>query len=655
MTHSAIVTYGSETGNAEEIAAQLSQLTRRLRIWTTIKPLNALKPQELESATVVLIVISTTGQGDLPRNAQALFKQLRSKRLPADFLKNVTFASFGLGDSSYTQFNYAHRKLKNRLEQLGAQRLIDAGEGDEQHPEGVDATFIPWVETLRKKLLELCPPSAGQEPVPEDVFIKPRWFLQLKDEEPSSSDNQESATLTLDDYGRLDHAHVSQEPDHEPAEIVSNQRVTPDDHWQDVRQLEIKVARQIERKDPAGNVLEKSRVDYNPGDIAEIYPKNFPSDVEEFISLQGYKDICHKPLDLKYDYEQFDCEPLREHPLESAPFHPTIFGLLVNHLDLMSVPRRSFFALIAHFASDSTQKERLLEFACPTDPEVLQDYFDYTTRPRRSILEVLQEFTSVKIPYQYLLGIIPPIKPRQFSIASADSTKLDAESKVATVTLLIAIVKYRTVIKRIRHGVCSRYLSDLQPGQLLRMQILKGAMRVTDDDLRAPSILIGPGTGIAPLRSIIQGKELLHAASQPPAQQNGTHEQDGDDTAAAARLLDSTLLVFGARSARADFYFQDEWADKVEAEGLHLATAFSRDQRQKIYVQDRVREQGKLILELLKMGGRVYLCGASGKMPEAVRAAIVDVLVGEGGMERERAEEVLKGWVRGGRVQQETW
>ncbi|GME40892.1 nadph-dependent fmn fad containing oxidoreductase [Neofusicoccum parvum] len=512
MAHSAVVAYGSETGNAEELAVQLSQLTRRLRIWTTIKPLNALTPHQLSSASVVLVVISTTGQGDLPRNAQLFFKKLRSKKLASNCLEKCVFTSFGLGDSSYPQFNWAHRKLGNRIEQLGAQRLIEAGEGDEQHPEG-------------------------------------------------------------------------------------------------------------------------------PGDILEIYPKNFPEDVQDFIDLQGYTSIAHTPLDLQYDWEQFDSNPPREHPLGRAPFHGTLFGLLTNHLDIMAVPRRSFFALIYHFASDPDQKERLLEFARPEDPEFLEDYFDYATRPRRSILEVLQEFTSVKIPYQHLLGILPPIKPRQFSIASADLTKHDPTSPDCAVTLLVAIVKYRTVIKRIRWGVCSRYLSALTTTQKLRVSLIAGAMRLSDADLQAPSILIGPGTGVAPLRSVIQGKELLRQRADTP--------QPPD--------LADTFLLFGNRNAAADFFFADEMRARARGQGMRLATAFSRDQREKVYIQDRVREHGKAVWELLREGARIYLCGSSGKMPEAVRRALEAVIAAEGGMGVEEAEETLRGMIKAGRFRQETW
>lgn len=85
---------------------------------------------------MVLIAISTTGQGELPLNSQIFWRSLRSARLRPGCLQQLRFASFGLGDTSYPKFNWAHRKLYNRLVQLGAQPICDRGEADEQHPDG---------------------------------------------------------------------------------------------------------------------------------------------------------------------------------------------------------------------------------------------------------------------------------------------------------------------------------------------------------------------------------------------------------------------------------------------------------------------------------------------------------------------------------------
>jgi sulfite reductase alpha subunit-like flavoprotein len=91
---------------------------------------------------VVLIAISTTGQGDLPPNSQKFWKAIRSARLRPGCLQQMRFTSFGLGDTSYPKYNWAHRKLYNRLVQLGAQPICDRGESDEQHPEGYVNEFV---------------------------------------------------------------------------------------------------------------------------------------------------------------------------------------------------------------------------------------------------------------------------------------------------------------------------------------------------------------------------------------------------------------------------------------------------------------------------------------------------------------------------------
>lgn len=94
-----------------------------------------------------MIAISTTGQGELPPNSQKFWKAIRSTRLRPGCLQQMRFASFGLGDTSYPKYNWAHRKLYNRLVALGAQPICDRGESDEQHPEGyvniIDAPFHP--------------------------------------------------------------------------------------------------------------------------------------------------------------------------------------------------------------------------------------------------------------------------------------------------------------------------------------------------------------------------------------------------------------------------------------------------------------------------------------------------------------------------------
>jgi sulfite reductase alpha subunit-like flavoprotein len=196
-----------------------------------------------------------------------------------------------------------------------------------------------------------------------------------------------------------------------------------------------------------------------------------------------------------------------------------------------------------------------LEF---TDPQYIDELYDYTTRPRRSILEVLQEFETVKVPWQRVVDLIPGMRGRQFSIASADKGVIGGGGR--EVELLIAIVKYKTVIKRIREGVCTRYIASLTPGTEITVTIQKGGLGVTSKDVERPVVMVGPGTGIAPMRSLIHQRRMWR-------EELGIKEVEKD------------LLFFGCRNEGADYFFRDEWKDLMESgEPLEVWAAFSRDQ-----------------------------------------------------------------------------
>ena len=213
--------------------------------------------------------------------------------------------------------------------------------------------------------------------------------------------------------------------------------------------------------------------------------------------------------------------PSEVHPFPKEPL--SLRQLLTEYLDINAIPRRSFFAKISHFTDDEMQKERALDF---TDPQYLDEYFDYATRPRRSILEVLQEFNTLNVPWEEAINVFPLLRPRQFSIASGG----DLKSNGHAFELLVAIVKYRTVIKRIREGVCTKYLARLPVGSVFNVTLQKeGRLHSGSDTIQRPHLLIGAGTGIAPLRSIVHEKRSgLHAMAQ-------------------------STLIFGCRSAASDY------------------------------------------------------------------------------------------------------
>ncbi|KAJ5177018.1 NADPH-dependent diflavin oxidoreductase 1 [Penicillium canariense] len=636
-TRSALILYGTETGNAQEVAEELGALTERLRFATHVSELNQSQPDALSSYTLIIFVVSTTGQGDLPANARTFWKSLLRKKLPPTYLNGVNFATFGLGDSSYPKFNWAARKLYKRLLQLGANDIYPTGEADQQHPEGfrcrrLEGTFIPWMTDFRKHLMDRHPLAPGQHPIPDDVQLPPKWILQHDGEsQPLVSEHETRASnpTDADEYPGLTHLDhdLRSLPDTLTATLVENRRVTPRNHWQDVRRI---------------TIIVPESVSYVPGDMIAITPKTSPQDVQTLINLMGWSEQADKPIALVPTGDILAPSPIPG--LESYP-NLTLRSLLIDYLDVKAIPRRSFFSTIAHYTDDTMHKERLLEF---TNPEYLDELWDYTTRPRRSILEVLHEFDSVKIPWQHAVSVLPVIRARQFSIASGGERKRTADG-ATQFELLIAIVKYQTVIKRIREGVCTKYLSILRPGSTLRVQLQPGGLNSSVPQLTASTVLIGPGTGIAPLRSMLWEKAALVQAFR---------EQNPD----VEPPIGPTVLLYGGRNRTADFFFEEEWEHLRKLIPLQVLTAFSRDQQQKVYVQDTIRQNLKLFFRLLHdMQGSVYICGSSGRMPQAVREALIEAFA-QGGAPttgrpytRAQAEEYLIGMEKSGRYKQETW
>ncbi|KEF61857.1 uncharacterized protein A1O9_03428 [Exophiala aquamarina CBS 119918] len=627
----ALILYGTETGTSQDLAEEVSRCLDRLHFHTDVAGLDDVSFGHLGLYVLTVFVVATTGQGDFPDNARKFWTSLLRKKLSSTTLVGTEYAVVGLGDSSYPKFNWAARKLDKRLRQLGATPIIESCEADEQGDESTDGAFLAWLPLFRNTVLDKFPLPPGQAPIANDILLPSKWRLSR-----STSTSREEFRI----------AQNSSKPistDKFTAALEVNDRVTPPDHWQDVRFMTLTTA---------------EKADYMPGDALSIFPRNLPGDVTSLIERMNW----HKVADVPIHFVSSSPSSNRNSTLLSATSiltreDLTLRILLTEHLDINAIPRRSFFGAIANYTSDDMHKERLLEF---TDPQYLDEYYDYATRPRRSIIEILQEFDTVQLPWEEAANIFPALRPRQFSIASGGALKQTASGHTKF-ELLIAIVKYRTVIKRIREGVCTRYLAQLPVGTKLEVALKKeGRFAKAEGLLDKSHILIGAGTGIAPLRALIHEK-VSHG-----------------------HISGYTTLMFGCRNETADYFFRDEWTSIMDQEGprddrssaqsgMEVITAFSRDQKSKVYVQDRIRERADLIWRFLcERAATVIVCGASGQMPKAVRQALVDALASQGAVRakdlddgkggggesiqsQEDAEKYLARLEKEGRYKQETW
>lgn len=169
---------------------------------------------------LVIFVVSTTGQGDEPDNMKKFWRFLLRKSLPNDSLKSVQFAVLGLGDSSYTKFNFVAKKLFRRLVQLGGRPLIELGLADDQHDLGADAVVDPWLQQLWKSLEITYPLPAHLKILDHKQLCPPRWKVSTG--EPEGQYNSLNRQIPSN--------YTQENPC--PVNLLKNTRITSINHFQ---------------------------------------------------------------------------------------------------------------------------------------------------------------------------------------------------------------------------------------------------------------------------------------------------------------------------------------------------------------------------------------------------------------------------------------
>jgi len=452
--------------------------------------------------------------------------------------------------------------------------------------------------------------------------------------------------------------------------IVKNERLTGQASDKEVRHFELD--------------LEGSNICYRPGDIVAIQPRNSEEQVQAMAELCNLDLDARVRLSPKARAHGSEAHEAHEAPAQQADADAvaepvcgwgtvSVGEVLARHLDFMATPRRRFFQLLPFFCSDPVQRERLEELASK-DGRV--DLYDYCHKVGRSTLEVLRDFPAARPPLEYLMELIPALRPRLFSISSGPSCA------PGRLSITVAIVDYKSKTLMHRHGVCTSFLKaqgrpleEMALGQdqagRVPIWLKAGALRLPKrrpaaehstpapstggapalpadaDELGIPLILVGPGTGIAPLRAFLQERSYMRRSLAQHLPQAG---------ALTAPPPVQDLLFFGCRRSACDWLYRDEFEALVSDKQLaHLGVAFSRDLPHKVYVQDKIREASVLVYEALEAGGVIMVSGSSEKMPQDVREAFIDVVEKESQRGRQHAEDYIKHLESQRRYLQDTW
>ena len=158
------VVFGSQTGNSEAIAKRISKDLKTLKIENEIESLNKflLKFEKYEKSRnyILIIVCSTTGNGDIPENSEKFFRYIKKKTHPSDLLSNVTYAVLGLGDSNYTKYQYIPKQIDDIFTKMGAKKFYKRGEADEAV--GLENVVEPWIINLFPILEKLITDTSNQ-------------------------------------------------------------------------------------------------------------------------------------------------------------------------------------------------------------------------------------------------------------------------------------------------------------------------------------------------------------------------------------------------------------------------------------------------------------------------------------------------------------
>jgi sulfite reductase (NADPH) flavoprotein alpha-component len=219
---------------------------------------------------------------------------------------------------------------------------------------------------------------------------------------------------------------------------------------------------------------------------------------------------------------------------------------------------------------------------------------------------------EIKLNAQEFIDALRKITPRLYSIASSQS---EVEEEVH---LTVGLVQYETEDAN-RQGGASGFLANgIEEGGEVKVFIEHNDNFRLPANNETPVIMIGPGTGVAPFRAFMQERESTEAA--------------GDN-----------WLFFGDQTFTQDFLYQVEWQGYLKSGLLtKIDLAFSRDQAEKIYVQDRLLENAAEIFAWLERGSHIYVCGDMSRMAKDVEAALLTIIATQGKLSQEQASAYLK-------------
>ena len=522
---SVVVLWASQTGNAEGCAELCAAELATHGLTPRLVDMDTCELAELASARDVLIITSTFGDGGPPDNGADFWSRLSAADAPA--MKDVRYALFAMGDSSYDDFCGHGRAIDTRMSALGATPLLPRVDSEPDFEE----PFRDWLDRAVKALdsqeaMKISPPRGP---------MTPRGSTTI-----TSSFTRSAPVL---------------------ARLSRNTPLTLNGSSKEVRQF--------------GFDISEYNVTYDAGDALGVYPANRPGVVQDWLTVTG--------LDANSELSIDDREVRLEDALRSR------FDICRVSTDLLQ------------FIAERNHDPRLAKLLRRDNRNEL-DKFLWA----KQAVDVLREF-PVAADLSEWRSVLKTMQPRMYSISSSPLVSPHE------VQLTVSVVRFEADSGDARGGVCSTFLADGAVDRSVAVFLQRAPHFRPPADPTTPMIMVGPGTGIAPFRGFLQERRELGCSGK-------------------------NWLFFGEQREATNFYYRDELDGMVEDGFLNrLDLAFSRDQRERVYVQDRMIEHGAELWRWLDAGAHFYVCGDAARMAKDVDETLLKIAQIHGNLGPEEA------------------
>ncbi|KAI8970136.1 hypothetical protein BDF20DRAFT_106420 [Mycotypha africana] len=640
--------YGSQTGTAEDYASRLAkECSQKYGVSAMTADIELYDLSYLDTVPedcLVFFVMATYGEGEPTDNAvdfwdmlaedQPLFSAAADEAEENEKpLKNLRYIAFGLGNKTYEHYNEVIRSIDRRLLALGANRVGERGEGDDDG--SLEEDFLAWQEEMWPAFCEAL--GVDENNAPSGPRQATYTVEELTDFDKAKLYLGELAEW-IEEGGRV--VYDAKRPYNAP--VTSKELFQGGDRH--CLHLEIDIS--------------NTNLTYQTGDHVALWPTNNEVEVERLAKALGLMD----KLDTAVRVQAADAAASKKSPF---PIPTTYRAIFRHYVDICSAVSRQTLMSLTEYAPSEKSKELLRQLA--SDKEEYRKRVADVTRNLGEVLEMLAAAESMElegsfsaIPFDLIVESIPRLQPRYYSISSSSKES----PKTIAVTAVTLQYTPETSHPRTVYGVNTNYLwklheaiHGLEPHPDVPLYSLGGPRDALYDaenkvakipvhvrrsqfklprNPTVPVIMVGPGTGVAPFRGFVRERALQKKAGQP---------------------VGPTILYFGCRNSAEDFLYANEWPELFDTLGepSRIITAFSRETDKKIYVQHRLMEFGEEMWSLIEKGAYVYVCGDAKHMARDVNQTFVQFAQSFGGLEEQKAQDYVKSLRSTGRYQEDVW